>query len=329
MPPDWGAHERTWLCWPHRRAQWGEELMAAKLAYADLARTIRRFEPVSMLARPEDATEARLACGPGIAIVPMEYEDAWLRDNGPAFLVDTEGHVAGVHWHLAGTPARQARERGRDEQVGPRLLASLGLHGFAAPLELAGGAFHADGLGTLLACEEGLFGSARNPELTRQEVEAMLVTFLGVRRIVWLEAGFVAPGSDGHIDRLCRFAGAGRVLLQDCPEAGDPNCEVAAEALGRLRAARDARGRDLEILVLPAPRDAGLSYASICLANGGALVPAFGDPADETALAVVARAFPGREVLAVPARLLAAAGGSLHRVCLEQPRPFRRPGDGA
>ncbi|MCW5731885.1 MAG: agmatine deiminase family protein [Alphaproteobacteria bacterium] len=322
LPPDWGPHERSWLCWPHRRDLWGEELMAAKVAFAELARTIRRFEPVGVLARPVEATEARLACGPGIEIRQMDYEDAWLRDNGPAFLVDMQGHVAGVHWHLAGTPGRLARERGRDEQVGPRLLDSLGLHRFPAPLELAGGAFHADGLGTLLASEEGLFGGGRNPELTRQEVEALLATYLGVRRIVWLGADFVGPGSEGQIDRLCRFAGAGRVLLQGSRGANDPNRDVVEDGLARLQAARDARGRDLEVMVLPAPRrlPGGLSYTALCLANGAVLVPAFDDPADETAQAMIARAFPGREIVPVAAAMLSAAGGSLRRITLEQPR---------
>ena len=52
MPAEWEPHARCWMAWPCRDSLWGDGMNAARLAYAEVARAIARFEPVTMLARP-------------------------------------------------------------------------------------------------------------------------------------------------------------------------------------------------------------------------------------------------------------------------------------
>ena len=53
MPPEWMPHSRCWMAWPCRNELWGERMSEACHAYAELAKTIATFEPVTMIARPD------------------------------------------------------------------------------------------------------------------------------------------------------------------------------------------------------------------------------------------------------------------------------------
>ncbi|MEG3194228.1 agmatine deiminase family protein, partial [Lysobacter sp. D1-1-M9] len=61
------------------------------------------------------------------------------------------------------------------------------------------------------------------------------------------------------------------------------------------------------------------SYANFLIINGAVLMPAYGDPADTAAAAVLAEAFPGREIVPVPCRPLIWQNGSLHCITMQLP----------
>ena len=62
------------------------------------------------------------------------------------------------------------------------------------------------------------------------------------------------------------------------------------------------------------------SYANYLIVNGGVLMPAYGDPADARAQAVVAAAHPDREIVAVDARDLIWQNGSVHCLTMQLPQ---------
>src|SRR5262245_31299166 len=64
-PAEWARHRRTWMCWPSRAECFGgpDGVLRAKQAYSRVARAVSGFEPVTMVARPADAAEARFATG--------------------------------------------------------------------------------------------------------------------------------------------------------------------------------------------------------------------------------------------------------------------------
>lgn len=100
MPAEWAPHACCWMAWPSRADQWVDGLAAAQKTYADIARAIRRFEPVRMVTEPHCAAEARSQCGADIEIIPFPIDDPWMRDSGPTFLSRDDGTHAGTAWRF-------------------------------------------------------------------------------------------------------------------------------------------------------------------------------------------------------------------------------------
>lgn len=328
MPAEWEPHERCWMQWPSRNEVWGERLPQAYAAYAQVARAIASFEPVSMVCRPEDEAQARLACGRDIDLVTLPIDDSWARDSGPIFVTDGKGHVAGTHWRFnAWGNAYNNYEN--DEAIGGLILERLGIRTYKGGIVFEGGSISVDGYGTLLTTEECLLNDNRNPELTRQQIEEALALNLGVARIIWLDRGLEDDETSGHVDMIASFVGAGRVLLHMPEDKHDRNYERMQENKARLEAARDARGKKLEVIEIPQPkrnlrREDGrrlcTSYVNAYIANGGVVMPTYDDPNDGKAAAVMAEAFPGRKILSVPALEIARGGGSIHCITQQQPK---------
>ena len=74
---------------------------------------------------------------------------------------------------------------------------------------LEGGSIDVNGAGSILTTEECLLSNvqARNPELTREDIEAVFGRFLGARHTLWLKNGIAGDDTHGHVDDLARFIG--------------------------------------------------------------------------------------------------------------------------
>jgi agmatine deiminase len=134
------------------------------------------------------------------------------------------------------------------------------------------------------------------------------------------------------------------VLLTWVEDPDDPQHAVSRDALERLEAATDARGRSFEVIKLPAPgplttteeeaasveavegtrpRRAGdrlaASYVNFYIANSRVVYPLLDPARDDEAREIIAAAFPDREVVGVPAREILLGGGNIH--CITQQVP--------
>ncbi len=327
MPAEWERHARTWMCWPCRTEAWGgpDGLLRAKQAYARVARAISAFEPVTMAARPQDMAEVKLACAGKVEPFEVPLDDSWARDSGPTFVTGPEGK-RGIQWQFNAW-GNKYRPFTDDAQFATRVLAKVGAQVYDAPLFCEGGAIHVDGEGTLITLEQTLLNENRNPHLTRQQVEERLALFTGVRRIVWLGEGFADEETDGHVDNIACFAAPGRVIV-GVPQKWHPDYAPAMEVIRRLSEARDAHGRAFEIVELPQPQGEKLdwqgrlvasSYVNFYLPNGAVIMPAFDDPNDEPARAILADCFPGRDIMQIDALDIVQGGGGIH--CITQQEP--------
>lgn len=343
MPAEWEAHDACWMFWPCGPGVFNpgldgkDGLAAAREAYAEVARAIARFEPVKMVATERDAAGAMEAvAGADVEVLEFPIDDSWARDTGPTFVLSPGGGLAGVHWRFNNygnephgeKPAKPESAYANDREIGGRILDHLGLRRFEAPLVMEGGAFHVDGQGTVLVTEQCLLNPNRNPDLSREEIERYLLDYLGASKVVWLGRGLEDDETDGHVDELACFASPGVVLAHAQDDESDPDHAVSRDLLTRLDAATDAEGRDFQVLALPAGpvmRHRGvrlsLSYVNFYIANGGIVMPAFGDEArDARAAEVMAEAFPGREIVQVPALDIFVGGGGIHCITQQQPR---------
>ena len=328
MPAEWAPHERSLMAWPAREEAWrGCGLEAARADYATIARAIVRYEPVLMVAGPRDAADARERCGADVEVVEIPIDDSWVRDSGPIFVTGADGERAAVDFGF-NSWGEKFLPYDRDAALARRLLEHLGVPRYEAPFVLEGGSIAVDGEGTLITTEQCLLNPNRNPSLSREEIEAGLRDYLGVETLVWLGQGLVEDDdTDGHVDNVCAFVRPGVVVLQTVADESNPNFANAQENLRRLEAARDARGRQIEVIeldVLPyapeADRPVVVPYTNFYLANGAAIVPVAGQATDDAALALLDVALPEREVVPVPGLNLALGGGGVHCITQQVPR---------
>lgn len=332
MPAEWAPHTRCWMEWPCRAETWGDRIEAAREAYAEVARAIAQFEPVTMITKPKNVAEVSILLGSATRIntLSLPHDDSWMRDNGPTFVVDGRGQVAGVDWKWNAW-GNKYPDHDRDATVAEAVLQHLGMRRYAAPFVLEGGAIHTDGEGTLLTTESVLLNPNRNGAVTHAEMEELLAAHLGIRKVVWLGQGLQDDDTDGHVDNLACFARPGVVLALTTSDSADGNYEVMQDNLARLRAATDAQGRTLEVVEIEQPRSQlhadgrrlPLSYINFYLANGGLVMPVFEDPQDDRAFDLLSRAFPDREVVQVPAVDIVHGGGGIH--CITQQQPAGTP----
>lgn len=313
------------MAWPVREDAWLEGLEDARAGYAEVANAICDFERLIMIARPDCAADARRRLSSAVEIWELPHDDSWIRDNGPTFLLDSEGHRAAVSWRFNAW-GEKYRPYDADDALAARILERLGDRRFDAPLVMEGGSIHSDGEGTILTTEECLLNPNRNPQLSKTDIEGYLCGYLGARAVVWLERGIPGDETDGHVDNVACFVAPGRVAVQVAADGPDLN----AQALSR---ARDAAGRLLEVVEIaepPARHCRGerltLSYVNYYPVNGGLIVPVFGKDgdssagkADERALAVLRESYPGRKIVATDGIKIIKGGGNVH--CITQQIP--------
>ncbi len=324
-PAEWEPHERTVMGWPCRVGLWGETIERARADYATVANAIAAFEPVTMIANPgADTAAARSACTSSIEVVQIPLDDSWLRDCGPVYVRDggdDDGHRVAIHFRFNAWGEKFSPWQ-RDAAVGGLVAQALGDPVRRSQLVLEGGSILGDGAGTLITTEQCLLHPSRNPEWSREQIEAELRERLGGERIVWLGQGLIEDrDTDGHVDLIAVVIARNRVLLQSAA-VGNPNHERMAENRRRLRAAGLAVS---EMPFLPYATVAGqrvvAGYLNLYLCNGAVIVPVCGDASEEEALAVIGHALPGREVVPVPGAVLAYGGGGPH--CITQQVPVR------
>lgn len=329
MPGEWANHARCWMAWPVRAETWGEHLEAAQQAAAEIANTVAQFEPVSMVVKPKNVAEVSLLTGPGVNQMSMQHDDCWIRDIGPTFVVNDHNEVAGVDWQFNGWGHRYAdSDYERDAAVAASMIESLKMRRYPGDLVVEGGALHVDGEGTLVTTESVLLNANRNPDKSREQIEESLIRHLGVKQVIWLGEGLQDDFGGGHVEKVARFVRPGVVLALTCSDTADPNHRVLSDNLARLKAAKDASGRELEVIEVEQPRpqfDAegrrlALSYVNFYLPNNAVILPAYEDgAADKRAFDTISKLFPKREVIQLPAIELAYGGGGIHSICLPQP----------
>lgn len=337
MPAEWWPHERTWMAFPPPNATFDDErsLAEAREAWARVANTLVAYEPVTMLVGPRQRATAEQLLHPKVELLEVPLDDAWVRDSGPSFVHDASSPtgVAAVDWVFNGWGAQSWASWEHDQHLARR-IAEVGGHPVQpSPLTMEGGGFQVDGEGTVLLTDTVQLDPDRNPGWSREAVEAEVHARLGTRTAIWLPRGLTRDygpfGTRGHVDLVATFLRPGVVAVHTQPDPAHPDHEVSVEVAEILRGATDAAGRRLEVVELLAPEvlhDADgepvdYSYINHYVANGVVLLCAFDDPRDALAADVLRRAYPGRTVELVDARVVFANGGGIHCITQQQPAP--------
>lgn len=348
MPAEWEPHERCYLIWPERTDNWRLGAKPAQTAFARVAEAIARTEPVTMLVSAGQWENARLSCSDAIRVMETTTDDAWVRDTGPTFVVNRSlGQRRGVDWIFnawGGLDGGLYFPWANDDLVAAKVCELEGAPRYRAPFVLEGGSIHVDGEGTCITTDECLLNPNRNPSLSRRDIESLLDDYLGVEKVIWIPRGVFGDETDGHVDNLACFSRPGRVLLNWSEAAGDPQSAISRVARTTLESATDARGRRLDVGLLPAPgpltmtaeeasgvdrsahavartagdRMAG-SYVNFLLANSLVVHPLLDERLDDEVSDLLGAEFPHRRVEGVPGREILLGGGNVH--CITQQVP--------
>ena len=333
FPAEWEPQAAILIAWPHAATDWAERLGEVEETYIALVAAITRFQPVLICVADDDVetyAEIRLRSNrvdmTHVRFVTVAYDDTWLRDSGPITLRD------GNHFRLLDfcfTAWGGKFEASQDDRL-VEALSTQGVFG-STPRQriefaLEGGAIETDGDGTLLTTWQCLH--ERHPGLDRAELSAKLADWLQQDRVLWLDHGALeGDDTDAHIDTLARFAPGNTIVFQACDDAADSHYADLKAMADDIAALRSKDGQPYRLFPLPwakpvwdAGRRLAASYANYLIINGAVLMPAYGDANDASAAAVLAQAYPGREVVPVPCRALIWQNGSLHCITMQLPQ---------
>jgi agmatine deiminase len=327
MPGEFGRHERTVICWPTREQIYpGPLIDEARDAHAELARTIARYEPVSMIARPEHAADAAERCGGQVDVVELPIDDSWFRDSGPIYVLGAGDRVA-VDFVFNGW-GEKFPPWDDDAAVAQRWAHHVGHDVRSIDVVLEGGSISTDGDGSFVTTVQCLMHPNRNPGMTQREIAQVLHDTLGAEAILWLPHGLALDDdTDGHVDNVAAFAQPGVLVVQGCDDPAEDD-HLRMNVNRRVAEGwRDARGRSLEVVevpVLPFVEHDGerlaVPYLNYYVGNGFVVVPTCGHPADDDMVALIAAQYPGRETFGLAiGTILAIGGGGIH--CVTQQIP--------
>jgi agmatine deiminase len=332
LTAEWERHEATWLAWPHEISDWPGKFAPIPWVYGEIVRHLSRVEKVRILVNDQEAKQkaSRVLKKSGadmraVEFFPIPTDRSWTRDFCPMFVRDGRGAPVLLNWKFNGWAKYANCER--DDLVTERLREPLGLE-MRTPewkgrrIVLEGGSIDVNGAGAILTTEECLLSDvqARNPGLTRADMEAIFKQYLGAGHTIWLRNGIAGDDTHGHVDDLARFTDAHTIAIASEADPTELNYEPLWENLALLR---ETPFR-IETLPMPEPvffdgQRLPASYANFYVANHIVLAPTFNDPNDRVALNKLAELFPDRKIVGIAATDLVLGLGTLH--CMTQQQP--------
>jgi agmatine deiminase len=331
IPAEWAPQAAIWTAWPADAAEWNDDLASPRADVAALVHAlVAGGTRVRLLVNGKEAIASAQAALMGLPVdfVPAAYGDIWLRDTGPIFSQDGDGNPLALRFATNSWGGKY--DLPDDATVGDEVARHAGVPIRRFDFVLEGGAVDHDGAGTVLTTRQTLLNPNRNG-WSKDEAEAALRAALGARTVIWIDEGLANDHTDGHIDNIARFVAPGHVVCQAPAGPDDPNAATLDAIAARLEAAHDATGAKLAVTRIPG---VGLyrntlgdvspaSHMNFIIADHVVVVPVYGTPTQDAALAALQAVFPGRTVVGVSSRGLlgsgTAGGGSFH--CITQQEP--------
>jgi agmatine deiminase len=333
LPAEWEPQDAVLLAWPHEDSDWLPCLEEVEPVFLRLVREISRFEKVLVVAPDIENVRQTLISAEidmeRVRLYRIPTNDTWARDFGPITILN-DNRPQLLDFTFNGWGLKFSADL---DNLVNRRLHSIEAFG-ATPmttcgLVLEGGSIESDGRGTLLTTSQCLLSANRNPHLDKTQLEQALSRTLGVRRVLWLESGYLAgDDTDSHIDTLARLCPGDTILYVQCDNPKDEHFAALRTMAQELRDLRTLEGKPFRVIPLPWPRachdEQGhrlpATYANFLVINGAVLVPTYGDPQDAHALSAVGQAFPDRAIIGVHCLPLIRQHGSLHCVTMQLPK---------
>ncbi|MFN0173075.1 MAG: agmatine/peptidylarginine deiminase [Saprospiraceae bacterium] len=329
LPAEWEPQSAIQLTFPHKNTDWADVLDEVLPCFIQIAKTISRFQQVLVVCN--DILETRElfkgSDNPNFIFVEAPSNDTWARDHG-GITIEENGKPIMLDFVFNGWGLKFPADK--DNLITKHLynkgvLSCEILHG---GIVLEGGALESDGVGTLLTTTECMLSPNRNPHLSKKQIETHLKNCFGLRRVLWLENGYLAgDDTDSHIDTLARFCSTETIAYVKCPDPEDEHFEALQKMEAELCHFRTLQGKPYHLVPLPWPEPCydktgnrlPATYANFLIINNAVLVPTYQVPQDEEALQIIKSIFQDREIIGINCRPLILQHGSLHCVTMQYP----------
>ncbi|MFC5742953.1 agmatine deiminase family protein [Dyella tabacisoli] len=334
MPHENVRHEGTWLQWPHSYTYGSTYRDRIESTWIEMTRSLVSGEKVHIVAYSASEQERiqNLLAEADIPLTNVTFvvqptDDVWVRDNGPVFVYGPDHAMAIQSWGFNGWGGKQPYHLSAEVPavVARELnMSKVDLSNYV----VEGGAVETDGRGTFLATRSSILNPNRNPDVTEDQMDAVLAANLGVSNFIWLDGVRNADITDMHIDGFARFATSDTIATMSPADLNDWG--LSSTDIQRLYAAKDANGTPYKFVQFPLTennvvtsygKDLGYkgSYVNFYVGNSVVLMPTYNDANDAVAKAALQRVFPDRVVVGIDVRNLYANGGMIHCVTQQQP----------
>jgi agmatine deiminase len=307
MPAEWEPQAAIWMQWPQ---PWEGDRV--QTAFVHIIEVVTEYEDLHLVVNDEsDRQRAEQALaganGSRLTMHVIPTGSSWMRDNGPRYL-EVDGQLVLQNWEFNGWGASQSESYwySIDNEV-PEYVAGL----LDLPVEQVSmiherGDLEVNGVDTAMVNWSVV--SDRNPDSSREELEAVFEEALGVDSVIWAEGYHPLDGTKGHVDGLARFVAEDTILV------GQDGSELMEQIATQIAEQRP----DLTVDRLVA-YDAAL-LLNFLVGNGFVLVGTSKDDAqDAEATRVLQAYFPGRDIRFVDVDALWNNGGGVHCVTNDQP----------
>ena len=334
LPAEWFPQSAVQLTWPHAGTDWAPILKEVIPCFVSIAQEIMKREKLVVVC--PDASEVKEQLGAfdeeRVRFVELPTNDTWARDHGGISVFDPLGPMV-YDFVFNGWGMKFAANK---DNLITRNLYQSGV--FAeeiqlvnmAPFVLEGGSIESDGRGTLMATAECLLSVNRNEYLQREEIEHYLKDVFGVKRILWIENGYlVGDDTDSHVDTLARFCSEDTIAYVKCEDESDEHYDELRAMEEEIKAFRQENGEPYRLVPLPMADEVvwegerlPATYANFLIINDAVLLPFYNSPKDEEARKALQAVFPDREVIGVNCLPLIKQHGSLHCVTMQYPEGY-------
>lgn len=335
MPEESEPHKCTWMSFIASFDIWEEgQVKEVQRNLALIAKTIAKYEPIAILIRKKDYKIALKLLGGldshnyPIELIEFKMNDLWMRDTGPAFVVNEKGQKRAVNFNFNGWGEDQDYQY--DAKVADFVAQKAGVQSIYSNLVLEGGCFELDGQGTAIMTESCILNDNRNPNKGKTEIENELKELLGLDKIIWLKGIKGKDITDGHTDFYARFAKPGVVVVSRDMDKSSYDYKITRENIGVLKLSTDAKGNPFEIIVLDTPwdintqygtKDFAAGYVGYYVCNGAIIMQKFGDKkTDNAAKKKLAMVFPKHHIEQIFIDGIASGGGSIHCATQQEPK---------
>jgi len=330
VPAEWEPQEAIWIQWP---GYWEKDY---EMTFAKITNIVSRYEKIHILYHSDsiylDALKALRDIeadtkNENIHWHKVANDNAWMRDNGPVYVLNDNGlRIQNWNFNAWGGAFGSDISFNLDNEVPDKVGAILNMPVDNIDIVHERGNLEFNGLDTVILNWSTIGDPSRNLNYNKKQAELDLKKHFGVTNVIFIEGIPDGDLTKGHIDGIARFINLRTVVVVQCttkslclPDSKD--AEIYDNAARIIKEAGFNVIREpIEGFVKYNSQMFDTNYMNWLVGNGFVIVPGFGNPeTDIPAKSRIESYFPNRDVHLIEMLSSWAAGGGVHCHTNDQP----------